>query len=226
MSKRSFGLYLFVFAMLPVAVAQKMPTWCCDSAKIISLNGYEKRVCRVHRSWESLIPRQAVVQFAGNMGLASIGVGWNYGRHDRWETQILFGYIPKYSSSRAKMTMTLKENFIPWQLYFGHRGCSIEPLTCGVYVNTVFGHEFWRSQPGRYPKGYYRFLSTRIRANVCLGQRLTYDIPERHRHFARSVTAFYEVSTCDLYVRAMFQDRSVRLGDVIGLSLGLKLQLF
>ena len=41
----------------------------------------------------------------------------------------------------------------------------------------------------------------------------------------KSISAFYELSTCDLYIRAMFQDRDVHLTDIVGLSLGLKLQI-
>lgn len=35
------------------------------------------------------------------------------------------------------------------------------------------------------------------------------------------ITLFYEVGTCDLYVRSMFQS-SIPLKDVLGLSIGLK----
>lgn len=62
--------------------------------------------------------------------------------------------------------MTLKENFIPWSIYL-KRGWAVEPLSVGLYFNTVFGPEFWRSQPARYPDSYYPFLSTRC-VSTCL----------------------------------------------------------
>lgn len=186
---------------------------------------FDKRVHRYRKHWAALIPTQFVVQNAGNMGILSAGCGWDYGRRKQWETHLMFGYIPKYQSTRGKLTMTLKENYIPWSMEL-RRGMSIELLRCGLYLNTVYGHEFWKSQPGRYPDKYYEFLSTKFRLNVFVGQQFTWQIPqEKRKLFAKSVTAFYEISTCDLYVRSKIIDGSVGLIDILGLSLGVKLQL-
>lgn len=46
----------------------------------------------------------------------------------------------------------------------------------------------------------------------------------RRRHAAKSVTLFYELSSCDLYIRSKIIDGTVPLKDIIGLSIGLKLQ--
>jgi hypothetical protein len=185
---------------------------------------YDRRIHYFRKYWAALIPTQVVVQNAGNMGLFSIGLGWDYGKHRQWETHVLWGYIPKYDSTRGKLTMTLKENYIPWSIYLG-KGWGFEPFETGLYINTVYGHEFWRSQPQRYPDKYYNALSTKFRINVFLGQRVTKVIPNNHRMFVKSITAFYEISTCDLYIRSMFIDDDVKLKDILGLSLGLRFQL-
>jgi len=184
---------------------------------------YDKRVLRYRKHWATLIPTQFVVQNAGNMGAFSAGVGWNYGKRKQWETDLLIGLIPKHHSTRVKTTMTLKENYLPWSIDLKH-GWSIEPLQASVYLNTVFGHEFWKSQPGRYPDKYYEFMSTKFRLNVAVGQRLTLQIPSAKRRAAKSVSLFYEVSTCDLYMRSKFIDHTVPWKDMLGLSIGLKLQ--
>ena len=184
---------------------------------------YERRISRYRSTWQSLIPTQFILQNAGNMGLLSLGIGWNYGRRDQWETHLLVGRMPKYRSTRSKMTVTLKETFIPWRIGIG-KGWDVEPLTTGLYVNTVFGHEFWESQPDRYPDKYYEFMSTKFRLNVFLGERITKTVPNNRRKFIKSITAFYELSTCDLYIRSMIQDSNVHLNDIVGLSLGVKLQ--
>ena len=184
---------------------------------------YERRISRYRSAWQSLIPTQFILQNAGNMGLLSLGIGWNYGRRDQWETHLLVGRMPKYRSTRGKMTMTLKETFIPWRIGIG-KGWDVEPLTTGLYINTVYGHEFWKSQPNRYPDKYYEFMSTKFRLNVFLGERITKTVPNNRRKFIKSITGFYELSTCDLYIRSMIQDSSVHLNDIVGLSLGVKLQ--
>ena len=193
-------------------------------ADSLEMSRYERRMKRYRSFWQSLQPSQFIMQNAGNMGLLSFGLGWNYGKRNQWETHLLFGWIPKYKGHSVRMTMTLKETYIPWNKRLGEEW-RLEPLTVGLYANTVFGKAFWRSQPSRYPDKYYQFLSTRVRLNVFLGQRITVIIPNNKRKFVKSMTAFYELSTCDLYIRCMFQDSSVKLKDIVGLSLGLKMQI-
>jgi hypothetical protein len=183
---------------------------------------YDKRIHRFRRHWERIIPTHSKIQYAGNMGLLSLGPGWDYGKHNQWETDLLFGFIPKYSSKKAKITMTLKQNYMPWSIHIG-KGFSTEPLACGLYLNTVFGDQFWVNEPDRYPKGYYGF-SSKIRIHVYLGQRLTYDIAPKYRFLAKSVTFFYEISTCDLYLISAVNNSYLRPRDYLSLSFGVKFQ--
>lgn len=187
-----------------------------------SYSKYDKRIHRFRRNWERLIPTHNVVQFAGNMGMFSLGTGWDYGKRDQWETDVLLGFIPKHDSHRTKITMTLKQNYIPWSIDLG-RQFALEPLECGLYLNTVFGHEFWVHEPSRYPEGYYGF-SSKIRAHIFLGQRLTYDIDKERRFFAKSVTFFYELSTYDLVLVSRVTNKYLRARDYLSLSFGLKFQ--
>ena len=125
--------------------------------------------------------------------------------------------------------MTLKENYIPWSIDLSKMarwsdGLSIEPLSASIYLNTVYGHEFWKSQPNRYPDDYYQFMSTKFRLNIALGQQITWQIPTEKRRRHQSITLFYELSTCDLYIRSKVLEHSIPLKDIIGLSIGLKLQ--
>lgn len=194
---------------------------------------YDLKVEQRRQHWAALIPTQFVIQNAGNMGLLSAGIGWDYARH-HLETHLMFGFIPKHQSTRAKVTMTLKENYIPWsialsgpQMSSGNllkHGWSFNPLTASLYVNTVFGHEFWSRQPQRYPSRYYEFMSTEFRMNLALGQRLTWQIPDQRRRHSKSVSLFYEVSTCDIYIRSKIIDHGIPLKDLFGLSLGVKIQ--
>ena len=118
--------------------------------------------------------------------------------------------------------MTLKQNFVPWS-HSMKNGWSIEPLTASIYINTVYGHEFWKSQPRRYSDAYYNFMSTKFRLNIALGQRVTMNISNnRTKLFAKNISFFYEISSCDLYIRSLILDHTVSLNDIIGLSLGVR----
>lgn len=186
-------------------------------------NRYKKRVEGYQELWQSLMPTYSKLQYAGGMGLLNLGVGWSYGKNHQWETDVFLGFIPKYSSDNSKLTMTLKQNFIPWRKPL-NKSMTLEPLTCSLYFNTVFSDEFWTQEPDRYPKGYYGF-STRVRTHLSVGQRMRFNIPDSKRFFSRSITAFYEISTCDLYVVSAFTNH-LSPEDYLRLSFGLKFDIF
>lgn len=193
------------------------------SASSFSQTGYDKRVDKYKSVWESLIPSYTKIQFAGNMGLLSFGTGWDYGKNNQWETDVLFGFVPKYSSDRPKATFTLKQNFIPWNIPVKGK-FSFDPLTCGLYMNTVFGSDFWTTEPNKYPSDYYSF-STKIRFNVFVGQRITYNIKSDRRVLAKNITFFYEISSNDLYLVSAIPNSYLKPKDYLTLSFGLKMQI-
>lgn len=217
--KELIGSCLFLLYSLPLQ-SMTVVTAKKDTTNVYD---YQSRLDKYQQQWNRLIPMHTVFQYAGGMGLISVGAGWNYGKNKQWETDVLLGYIPKYSSDNGKITMTLKQNYIPWRVPLNNEW-SLEPLECGLYFNTVFSDEFWTSEPNRYPKGYYGF-STRIRTHVFLGQRLRWNIPDKHRHFAKSITAFYEISSCDLYIVSAFTNH-LNIDDYLRLSFGIKFQIF
>lgn len=183
---------------------------------------YEKRLINFEKTWNNLIPAYSKFQFAGNMGMFSLGIGWQYGKSEQWETDILFGIIPKHQSSKAKFTFTLKQNYTPWKI-IENEHCFIEPLSCGIYFNSVFSDEFWNNAPDKYPNGYYWF-STKIRTNIFIGQRITFKIPLNKRKFARTITFFYEISTHDFAIIQAIKNSRLTPKDYFTLSLGTKFQ--
>ena len=190
---------------------------------------YERSLERRQQIWVSLIPTHFVIQNAGNMGLLSAGIGWSYGKNRKWETDLLIGFIPRHDSSRLKVTTTLKGNYIPWRIDLTPNTIGgdkphwlFEPLTASLYLNTVYGSEFWKSQPSRYPDKYYEFMSTKFRLNVAFGQRITLKVPDNKRRRHSRIALFYEIGSCDLYIRSLFQGQDVSIGDIIGLSIGAK----
>ena len=186
------------------------------------LSRYDRRVLKYREHWDLLIPTNGVIQTCGNMGVISLGIGWDYGKCRQWETFVMLGYIPRFDSDESKITLTLKENFIPWRRDIG-KGWWFEPLECSIYFNTVFGHDFWTKQPTKYESGYYPF-STRIRPNIAFGERFKYKIPHNMRKRIKSVTFFYELGTNDIYTMRFIRNGNGNFWDIFGLSLGVKMQ--
>lgn len=196
----------------------------CCSLPLNAQNRYDKRIHRYHKAWDKLIPTHAKIQFAGDMGLLSFGTGWDYGKRNQWETDILIGILPKYSTEDFKVTLTLKQNYIPWSIHAG-KGFSIEPLACGFYFNSVLKGDFWSHMPERYPQKYYE-LPTKIRSHIFVGQRISYEIDKERRYRAKAIALFYELSTCDIYIISRIGNSSLRPKDYLRLSFGIKMQLF
>lgn len=209
------------FRSLLLSLALSSSMLSAQESDIANSDKYTKRVNRYANAWERIIPRYSKLQFAGSMGMISLGTGWNYYRN-HWETDMLIGFVPRGSNERANATFTLKQNYYPWHINFGNR-VMLEPLSCGIYMNVLFNRDFWGRQPDKYPKGYYWF-STRVRNHVFVGQRISIKLdPESSWH--KSISFFYELSTCDLYIINAIGNSYLRPRDYLSLSFGLKLQI-
>lgn len=171
--------------------------------------------------WNSLRPRYIKGQFAGSIGMLSVGTGWNYYK-GHWETDVLMGLVPRHSDRHAMVTLTLKQNYLPWKIPVNEH-FDLEPINCGLFLNTLLDDDFWVKEPDRYPKGYYGF-STKIRIHVFVGERVTYKF-KRQDMFAKSVSFFYELSTSDLYLINAINNSYLKPKDYLSLAFGVKFQI-
>lgn len=189
-----------------------------------TLGQYERRVARHKRFWSKLTPNQSTLQYAGSIGAVSMGIGWYYGRQRQWETDVMLGYLPKCDADESRATLTLKQSYVPFHCVLGRR-FDLEPLSCGLFFNTVFGEGFWTKAPKKYPRKYYGF-STRVRTNVFVGQRIKYKIPTSVRKASKSISLYYELSTCDLYLASYFTNSYLTLWDILSLGVGIRAEIF
>lgn len=183
---------------------------------------YDTRIEKYQIGWSHLIPRQIKLQFAGSMGMFSVGPGWFYGKKNQWETDMFIGFIPRMNGSKGHVTITLKQTYTPSHLQLNDR-LSYEPLTTGIYFNKIFGEYFWSHLPEKYPEGYY-FWAVNTRFHVFLGQALAFRLSKKME--GKSLSFFYEFNTNDLYLISAWSNKTIGLKDIIGLSLGLRYRLF
>jgi hypothetical protein len=172
--------------------------------------------------WTRFIPNYSKLQVAGGMGVVSVGWGWEYGRRDQWETDMLIGILPKFSGNRVSLSFTLKQNYIPWRIPVG-RKLSLEPLETGIYLNMLSSHDFWLLEPEKYNPPYYSF-TTNLRLHFYVGQRLVINLHKRAAH--KTLTLFYELSMNDLYIVSAVENWDMWAHDIIVLSFGAKILLF
>ena len=79
---------------------------------------WDKREHLRYERWERLKPTHVKWQYAGGMGVSTMGIGWDYGRRCQWETDVLLGYLPRRYAEKFRLTLTVKQNYIPWSICF------------------------------------------------------------------------------------------------------------
>ncbi len=216
------NMRLSVIKVVLALLVTVLPSVKMKSAEIVHADSLH-HAQQYKNFWQNLVPRQLSVQYAGSIGVMSFGLGWQYYK-EKWETDVLLGWIPSHVSDETKPSLTIKERFIPWQINVG-KHFRLEPLTTGVFLNTIFGENFWHNEPSRYPTSYYGF-STNVRVNAFVGQRFKYVIPSNRRSYSKSISVYYELSTCDLYVVSAITNRRITLGDILSLAIGVKLEIY
>lgn len=78
--------------------------------------GKAQRLHADYAGLQRLTPTHVKLQYAGGMGLASLGMGWDYGRSNQFETDLQVGFIPAKYSSVSRAVFTLKQNWMPWNI--------------------------------------------------------------------------------------------------------------
>lgn len=177
----------------------------------------EEKTERAKSYWSRFNPDQAKFQFAGSMGMFSIGPGLSYGEKLQWETDLFIGFIPQIDQMKGHITLTLKQTYTPFRIELNDK-FTYEPLTAGIYMNKIFGSYFWERLPSKYPKNYY-FWSTNTRFNVFLGQTISF---QPSKESPRNWSFFYEVNTNDLYILSAYGNNIIDLTDIINISFGLR----
>lgn len=207
----------FLYAQ-PSAYLKSLPK---DTVKVTDDRTQDKRLHIKYTGVNRIIPTMAIAQFAGNMGLVSVGLGWDHGTRGQWETSLLAGFIPREEGSKRYVTVSLKETYTPWSIQVNDR-FAFEPLTCGLYFNSIISRDFWVKEPDHYPNSYYGF-STKIRANVFIGESFTFYTAGRG--LLRYASLFYEFGTADMYVISKATNKYLKFWDIFGVSFGVKVKM-
>ena len=73
--------------------------------------------------------------------------------------------------------------------------------------------------------GYYGF-SNKVRFHLGFGQKFEIRNLQHRSHLFKDFTFYYEVSSCDLYIRQKFLNSSIPLKDILSIGIGLQYTFF
>lgn len=162
-----------------------------------------------------IIPKYIPVQYAGNIGWISTGIGYAT-REDNYRLSLLYGYVPEAISGVRIHTLTAKNIFVLYHFPLNYKQTLLPYLACGVSIE-IGGRSFFR-QPAEMPSGYYNYPKS-LHFIPAAGMKLQYST-EQFKFF-RAMEVFAEASTVDVYIWSKIMSDQVRMGQIVSLSLGM-----
>ena len=173
---------------------------------------------RAQSALHQLVPHHLKLQFAGGIGLASIGVGYT-SRKDKVEYDLYYGYVPPLVGGVRIHSLSAKLTWAPVPLINLNK-ISVKPLTTGLVVNYNFGKQYFGFKPEFYPFNYYGY-PTNIHLATFIGGAVDHKYIKRHT--LKKIGLYYELITYDVELLSYVNNRrSLGLSDIFSLSLGIR----
>lgn len=173
----------------------------------------------IHRRWYH--PDYIKLQYAGEIGFVSLGLGKEIFKKKNGEIDLFGGYLPESIGGDNIICIAFKFNYMPWEKDVFNKKYKLEPLTIGVRAYHAFTKKLNEQKNGDlYPNGYYWWtLGTRF--GPFFGSRITKEYDSKS--FLKSLSLYMEIGTNDLYIYSWIVNRStVPIYKIWNSSFGLK----
>lgn len=162
------------------------------------------------------VPDFIEAQSGGYVGYVSAGFGYQLSR--RWDTGLLFGYVPECAGGEDLYQISWKNGLHPFKYDFRNdRKKTVGELSISYIAVTLiygFDDDLFLDLPDRYPRGYYP--PTALHLALGLGAGIRY----------RSHGLFFEASALDSGIRAFFYNLGFySLGDIATFAVGYRLYI-
>ena len=161
-------------------------------------------------------PDLVKLQYAGNIGFMSVGVGFNWWR-DIAETDIMYGYVPENNGDATIHTFTVKNTFNVYNLNVS-RIVTLSPVL-GFSVSFEPGQNSFIRLPEKYPKKYYG--PNCFYACLNLGLKARFKLREEYRFSA--IELYSELNTLADYSFYNIIAREDRENIIYSLAFGVNM---
>jgi hypothetical protein len=169
------------------------------------------------RPW--YLPDHLVMQFAGNIGLFSVGPGYSYLR-DKMQTDILYGITPGFEANTSIHILTAKTAYHPYNIVLKN-GYRVEPLRLGLGVSYSVGSQFHTTWPERYPDSYY-WWTTSLRLTPFIGSSISRQVGNGQKDI-KQVQLYVELGSHDLALISMLNNHHFPVTRILNIAFGTKL---
>lgn len=176
-------------------------------------NSYAQESISVkEKSW--YVPDYVKAQFAGNIGLFSVGAG--YQLFDKvLYSELLYGFVPESASKADNIHLiTIKNTFPLYRKVIGEN-LTITPIA-GFTTTLDIGTNSFTTLPSIYPEGYY--VPTAVHFTLFGGALIHKDF--KKPKIFKGVDFYFEFGTVETYLWYALATSEVDLVDVFSLDLG------
>lgn len=156
-----------------------------------------------------VMPANVKVQFAGNIGLVSAGIGY-VSPNKRWKGDAFYGFVPRrYSGIEPIHSLTLKGKFGSILRTYSN-AITVQWLQTGLWFNYALNEDFFFTLPSYYEPNYYL-----IRPGFNIGGFLGSEI--RRKKWG----LYYEVGTTDKYLIHYVKNfKAVAFNHIVSAGIG------
>jgi hypothetical protein len=165
------------------------------------------------RRW--YVPGFVPVQYAGNIGFISTGVGYA-SRLRNYELALMYGYAPKSMAGAVIQTLTAKNTFPIIRYPLKNNEVLIPYLGLGVSFE-IGGNAFFR-MPSHFPESYYDYPKN-LRFLAYGGAKVQHLFDDDF-YGLRGVELFAEAGTIDLYIWYKVMSHEIRTNDIFSVAIG------
>jgi hypothetical protein len=166
---------------------------------------------------KKLIPDFVNIQYAGSTGWASVGMGYEM-FNQRLRAGLQYGFVPPEKGGELHM-VSASVFYRPASIRIGKQW-HLNPLDLGVKGSYQFGKNYFFELPSRYPPNYY-WWKPALRLHLATETSVRFDLP--HNTAVRSVSAYMELNTNDLYlVSYVLNNNSLGLGNIVKAGVGIR----
>lgn len=163
--------------------------------------------------FEKITPNSLNFQYAGNIGMFSIGARYDSG-NKKWQGSLHYGFVPSSFADKPIHATTLKVNYIPIRRQLSE-DTQMDWLKIGMWSNYAYGRKYFRKLPDYYDSGYYYF-PTAVNIGLTFGSEI------RHKKWG----LYYEAGTTDKTVINFAKSpKSVDFYELFSLGIGVSYHL-
>jgi hypothetical protein len=165
------------------------------------------------KSW--YVPDYVKVQFAGNIGLVSVGAGYQLFNKVLY-TELLYGFVSESVSKSDEIHLiTIKNTFPIFRKELG-KNFTISPIA-GFATTYEIGANSFTTLPSIYPEGYY--VPNAFHFTLFGGAMVHKDFKDSK--MIKGADFYFEVGTVETYLWYVITSKEVSTSDVFSTSIGI-----